>query len=389
MESALDAMVLGYSLKKSGTKYPYILLYTEDVDARLLPSLRYVGWTLRLTSYIDACDALLKHHHKSGRFAHVFTKLRALELVEFHKVLVLDTDLVIRRCIDDLFELRSPAAMKRGDSYEYRHGERIDGSHFFSGAESQGYRWHQVGGINAGVMLLKPDIQVFRQMLKEINDQYHPSHIAGHGPEQDYLSRFYGNEWTHISCEYNFQLHQMWYTLSQRQSLHSARKDIIHDPDRIRVVHYSGDMKPSRRFILRKYASYSDAEWFDEFLTNFDYYRAWVAKDALTLRKLLPKDFIFIDFANNLRRVTAPHHVWHHHVDSSPMELTHLPEEMLGEVLVIDKSLVNQIVEITMRAVKLYAATYAELRHEHPLPDFYTLSLNTHVENPVPSYVHI
>ena len=130
MESALDAMVLGHSLKTSGTKYPYILLYTEDVDARLLASLRYVGWTLRLTSYIHACDALLKHHHKSGRFAHVFTKLRALELVDFHKVLVLDTDLVIRRCVDDLFELRSPAAMKRGDSYEYRHGERIAGSHF-------------------------------------------------------------------------------------------------------------------------------------------------------------------------------------------------------------------------------------------------------------------
>ena len=166
-------------------------------------------------------------HNKYGRFSYVFTKLRALGLTEFDKVLVLDTDLLIKSNIDDLFLLRAPAAMKRGDSYQYKHGERIDGSRFFNGAEQHGYRWNQVGGINAGVMLLRPDVQVMHQMFREIEDQFHPEHIPGSGPEQDYLSRFYANEWTHISIENNFQLHQMFYTLIQKSSLPSARKALI------------------------------------------------------------------------------------------------------------------------------------------------------------------
>ena len=34
------------------------------------------------------------------RFAHVFTKLRALSLAEFDKVVLLDTDLLVRRNVD-------------------------------------------------------------------------------------------------------------------------------------------------------------------------------------------------------------------------------------------------------------------------------------------------
>ena len=60
----------------------------------------------------------------------------------------------------------------------------------FGGGHANEYSWCQAGGINAGVMLLRPDAEVFSQMHSEVTDDNHPEHILGGGPEQDYLSRF-------------------------------------------------------------------------------------------------------------------------------------------------------------------------------------------------------
>ena len=39
--------------------------------------------------------------------------------------------------IDDVFDLRAPAALKRGQN-NMKHGEKIDGSMFFNGPEEKG-----------------------------------------------------------------------------------------------------------------------------------------------------------------------------------------------------------------------------------------------------------
>ena len=50
--------------------------------------------------------------------------------------------------------------------------------------------WGFLGGINAGVILLKPCSKTFQQMFSEVTSVVHPAHVPGSGPEQDYLSRF-------------------------------------------------------------------------------------------------------------------------------------------------------------------------------------------------------
>ncbi|CAJ1437989.1 unnamed protein product, partial [Effrenium voratum] len=67
---------------------------------------------------------------------------------------------------------------------ETEHGERVDGRRFFGGEDEKDYPWGQTGGINAGVILLQPDGDVFKQMHKEVTCKNHPCHIAGNGPEQ-------------------------------------------------------------------------------------------------------------------------------------------------------------------------------------------------------------
>lgn len=283
-EYALGAMVLGWSLRRSGTKHDLVALHTQDVPAAAVELLRRSGWTPREMKYLEAADALYQDFCLKTRFQDVFTKLRVLELTEYSKVLLLDADLLVRECIDDLFEMPAPAAMARGPWSGYRHGDRIHGRFFFSGKRQGQWSWGQSSGINAGVMLLQPDEQTYLDCLAEVTDPLHPEHIKGNGPEQDYLSRFYADAWRHIDVAYNFQLHQMYFCLSP-DCLSSAadRADYLTHPERIKVIHYSSEPKPWARHLEEQYKDYSDKEWLLKVQQNFKGYRAWVEHDQFAI----------------------------------------------------------------------------------------------------------
>ena len=89
----LGALVLGRSLRRTGTKYDLVLLHTEipAIARELLSKL----WTLKEVDYIHATSALFGHDQSTSRFAGVFTKLHALSLVEYDKVIMLDIDLAV------------------------------------------------------------------------------------------------------------------------------------------------------------------------------------------------------------------------------------------------------------------------------------------------------
>ena len=208
---AKGAMVLGQSLKRSGTMHDIVLLHTDDVSNQSLLFLRKI-WKLQRVEHVEANDGLFYGSRDGHRFNHVFTKLHALNLVKYDKVIVMDIDLVIVHCPDELFDLPAPAALWRGQNQTLDHGFAVDGRCFFGGADNR-WPWSQTSGINAGVMLLAPDGELYATALDEVRANQHPERIPTSGPEQDYLSRFFAPHWTHISVLYNFQLHHMFYSL--------------------------------------------------------------------------------------------------------------------------------------------------------------------------------
>ena len=82
-----------------------------------------------------------------------------LSLLEYQKVLLLDLDIVVIHCLDELFDLNPPAAMHRTVAGAW-HGTCIDGRCFFVCEDiepgSNQYEWGQSSAINAGVILLRP-----------------------------------------------------------------------------------------------------------------------------------------------------------------------------------------------------------------------------------------
>eukprot|EP00929_Paragymnodinium_shiwhaense_P000412 TRINITY_DN100663_c0_g1_i1.p1 TRINITY_DN100663_c0_g1~~TRINITY_DN100663_c0_g1_i1.p1 ORF type:complete len:650 (-),score=78.16 TRINITY_DN100663_c0_g1_i1:13-1962(-) len=279
----LGALVLAQALRRSGTKHDLVLLHTDDVP----PSSRQLlsrMWKLKEVAYVDAASGLFTA--KGGRFDGVFTKLHVLSLTDYDKVLMLDIDLAILKCPDVLFELPAPAALWRGQS-DAPDGTRINGRTFFVGdkdVEDVIYAWCQGGGINAGVMLLRPEAHTYERVLREVTADYHPERIPGSGPEQDYISRLYAPSWRHMNVIYNFQLHHVFFSIGsalQRLRYYDERElpgRLAIDPDEICIVHFSGELKMWDREISQLPGE--DAEFVDTLLRDCSSYLMTVWADG-------------------------------------------------------------------------------------------------------------
>lgn len=258
---ALGAVVLGVRLRELSPDIERVMLHTDDVPPNYLAAFSQDGlWQLKEVNYIDGVEDL--YVSKGNIFDGVFTKLAAWNLTDFEKVLLLDLDIIPFRPMDELFDLPCPAAMVRGQG-ENDHGKEVDGRRFFAGGDHQEYPWGQTGGINAGVILLQPDAEIFRQMNLEVTSKNHPCHIAGNGPEQDYLSRFFASRrdspWHQISVAWNYQLHQSlfsvervieWHRFMVTSGKEFSQADLDWMPQRMRmgledigIVHFSGEVK--------------------------------------------------------------------------------------------------------------------------------------------------
>ena len=328
----LGALVLGAGLRASGTKHDLVLLHTDDIPQSAVELLSKV-WRVRLVDFVYADQKLF--NTVGSRFEGVFTKMHVLALTEYAKIVVLDLDIAVLACPDELFKLPAPAALHRrvrGND----HGAALNGRTFFVGdnldSESNCFEWGQSGGINAGVMLLEPNMALYERTMKDLVMPLHPSHISGSGPEQDYLSRILAPWWTHIGAGYNFQLHRTFHALDAvvdsfnhlswaTPELYTERLSL--SMDEIKLIHFSGDLKMWDADI----ASNEDPERFAERLLRDsagDYYcRLWLDQtaegsdyEAFGLRKvdgaLVHKDpnvgnkaQSLIDDAMNIARSTA------------------------------------------------------------------------------------
>lgn len=227
------ALVLGYSLMKTATNFDRIILVTPDTSTEYKSYLTHF-----YTHVIDIEYTMVSSNifsEEATRFRNVFTKLECLALVQYQKIILLDLDMVIAKNIDHLFTLASPAACLK--KFYVPYGQKIPG-HMICKNDKL------VGSINAGLMLLKPDVDEWNAIKQDIGTDIQIRKYKY--PEQDYLSLRYCNQWTSITFNYNFQ-----FGLTQRVKKYHYKIDDIY------VIHYSSSYKPWNDLIGR---SISDDE---------------------------------------------------------------------------------------------------------------------------------
>jgi hypothetical protein len=208
-----------------------VLLHTDDVPADWLEKCRHVGWHTVKIEHIPYDRKL----YEKGRFQNVFTKLQVMGLDQYDKVVLMDTDMLVRDDkIDNIFQMETPCAIRRHAAGRQNDGDKLDFNDIW------GEDLKTIGGINAGFVLLKPNKEVLAKMKYQLN---HVRRIPGkapllRGPEQDYLSRFYSaTGWNLLGVQWNYQLHQLSYC--SRKGHANARRMKLPYKD-IKVLHFSG-----------------------------------------------------------------------------------------------------------------------------------------------------
>ena len=152
-------VALGKSLEAHGSAVPRIALVTSDVPADARQHMVDQGWQVREVVPLDNPNPDTQQLFE--RFRSVYTKLRAWELVDLDKVVLLDADLITLQNIDDLFERPAIAAAP-----DFFLPDRF----------------------NSGLMVLEPSLDVFERMLEALWQT--PSYDGG---DQGFLNVLYSD----------------------------------------------------------------------------------------------------------------------------------------------------------------------------------------------------
>lgn len=105
-------MTLDYSLKKHGSKYPLVALYTDTfpdeghhaLDIRKIPK-KHVKYLL---------PSFEKDFTNDPRFYDCWSKLTPFSLVEYERVVQLDSDMLVLQNMDELMDIELDPAGSEG-----------------------------------------------------------------------------------------------------------------------------------------------------------------------------------------------------------------------------------------------------------------------------------
>tara|TARA_Y200000002_G_C22655783_1_gene653407 strand:- start:14 stop:844 length:831 start_codon:yes stop_codon:yes gene_type:complete len=252
-ETFLNTLIFIISLKKTNPKYKIILCHTNDISKNKLKILKKYYYKLIIIDYINV-EGILKE-----RFTKIFTKLEIFRLIQFDKILFLDTDMYVLKNIDHIFSLNTPAAMIISPNLNYKHNQSII-----------------IGNsiINAGFMLLKPNLNDYNKMIQKLKTY----NFSDPNLEQKFLSVYY-KKWNNISYLYNFQF-ALIYIEGKRSETYKKTNF-----DNIFVIHYSSKKKPYYYMKNKSETYYNFKQFYDKWINEFKKVKKYYLLKQIDIQK--------------------------------------------------------------------------------------------------------
>jgi alpha-N-acetylglucosamine transferase len=105
-------LTLDYSLKKAGSKYPLLVLYTDSFPAEGHNALDSRKIAKRRVPYLLPTTS--KDYTNDARFNDCWTKLTSFSLTEYDRVVQLDSDMLVLQNMDELMDIPLDAPSKNG-----------------------------------------------------------------------------------------------------------------------------------------------------------------------------------------------------------------------------------------------------------------------------------
>ncbi len=238
----LGLLALYDSLMQTSTSYPFNVIISNNISDEIEAFLKYKGICvikMDLENSIELPDQI--HYNNEAyhvsRWTNTFVKLLVFELIEFDKIVFIDSDMMILRNIDYLFDYPHMAATNAGAKYP--------------GNES----WVE---LNSGIFVAVPNKGYISSFLKVLPEVIIKKKYFG---DQDILQEFY-KDWKHnddlnIGEEHNvFASYLSFYIKKLKYGIRTKDRE-----KNIAVVHFIGYPKPwmyKDNFIIRlfKFAKY-------------------------------------------------------------------------------------------------------------------------------------
>ncbi|ODQ56739.1 glycosyltransferase family 8 protein [Wickerhamomyces anomalus NRRL Y-366-8] len=239
-------LALDYTLKKVGSKYPLVALYTDTLseeghnalDARDIPKLK-IQYLLPVRN---------KDYSNDPRFYDCWSKLQPFSLYQFEKVVQLDSDMIVLQNMDELFDVElndtdrafaaSHACVCNPYKYDHYPKDWIKKNCAFTDYYNklENISDPVYGPIpsknplelcNGGLQVVKPSKVLYDKIVKALADKELDYAFA----DQSLLSDVFKSKWIGLSYIYNY--------------LKTLR--IIHDNlefEKVKNIHYILTPKP-------------------------------------------------------------------------------------------------------------------------------------------------
>ena len=216
-------LILNESLKKVNSAYPLYCMLSPNVDNSIQNRLENANvYCIRINKSVIENQESVNNDFFSY-WNYTFDKLMIWGLTQFEKLVYLDSDMVILKNIDLLFDKESFSAVCAGKS--------------FPGND----RWIE---LNSGVIVLTPDSEIEKKLIalapKIIEEYKKKNKPLG---DQDIINNFLSNWFNekHLILDEGFNIfasYLSYYIKEKGYSLNSKRKKPIY------IVHFTGNYKP-------------------------------------------------------------------------------------------------------------------------------------------------
>jgi glycogenin len=206
-------LVLHHSLIATGTRFPFMVLVTDNISRVALDQLDQNGIAYQAIDRLIVNPTSVDDTH---RWYYNYAKLSVFGLLAFDKVVFLDADLLITANIDELFDAPHLSAVNAG------------------GRLPELSEWRQ---FNSGVMVIEPNQDLFSDMLDKVGK----IETGAPGGDQAFLHAYYPDwpSWTHLHLDHRYNLFQV-----HLDRYHALLGWTLDD---VRIVHFIGVTKPWMR----------------------------------------------------------------------------------------------------------------------------------------------
>jgi glycogenin glucosyltransferase len=196
------------SIKMTNTKYNnFVVIINENIDKNIINEFDRRGYKIVVKPNIEVSPLVKNDNY--AYWNNTFDKFNVFDLVDYDKIVYLDSDMYVQNNIDELFDYPHMSAVIAGHEYIPD--------------------WDE---INSGLMVIEPKIGIKEELIKIVQEHDFGKEIG----DQNVIEYFY--DWKNLHLEIS-ETYNMFACYSDQYV-----NNFNYKKEDIKIIHFVGPVKP-------------------------------------------------------------------------------------------------------------------------------------------------